>query len=80
MLVTTATTTTTKTTATTATTTTILLIITMKKSINEVRFLEFASFLSMQKRALLENITRSRLRALSEQTKYCKLDIGTRKG
>ena len=37
-----------------------------------------------QKRALLENITPSQLRALSEicnhlLTKHCKLDIGTRK-
>ena len=39
---------------------------------------------SKQKRALLENITPSQLRALSEicnhlLTKHCKLDIGTRK-
>ena len=39
---------------------------------------------SKQKRALLENITPSQLRALSEVcnhllTKHCKLDIGTRK-
>ena len=55
----------------------------LKENLGFFRFFTETDSLK-QKRALLENITPSQLRALSEVcnhllTKHCKLDIGTRK-
>ena len=55
----------------------------LKENLGFFRFFTQTDSLK-QKRALLENITPSQLRALSEVcnhllTKHCKLDIGTRK-